>query len=155
VAEWFKAPVLKTGRGFRSLVGSNPTPSAKSWIPPSLGFRQVLDSAKPWIPPSLGVHQALDSPSLGFSFAPIRFAGRRQAFEKCLHSKGGCSRRPKTIFQRAVRSAGRLFTGQKRAQGRVGNGQVDVSLHRLGLAAIPQLVNFSQRWGCGKERAER
>jgi hypothetical protein len=28
VAEWFKAPVLKTGRGFRSLVGSNPTPSA-------------------------------------------------------------------------------------------------------------------------------
>ena len=29
VAEWFKAPVLKTGRGFRSLVGSNPTPSAK------------------------------------------------------------------------------------------------------------------------------
>jgi hypothetical protein len=28
VAEWFKAPVLKTGRGFCSLVGSNPTPSA-------------------------------------------------------------------------------------------------------------------------------
>ena len=28
VAEWFKAPVLKTGRGFRSLVGSNPTPTA-------------------------------------------------------------------------------------------------------------------------------
>ncbi len=28
VAEWFKAPVLKTGRGLRSLVGSNPTPSA-------------------------------------------------------------------------------------------------------------------------------
>jgi hypothetical protein len=28
MAEWFKAPVLKTGRGFRSLVGSNPTPSA-------------------------------------------------------------------------------------------------------------------------------
>jgi hypothetical protein len=31
VAEWFKAPVLKTGRGFRSLVGSNPTPSATCW----------------------------------------------------------------------------------------------------------------------------
>jgi hypothetical protein len=30
VAEWFKAPVLKTGRGLRSLVGSNPTPSAPS-----------------------------------------------------------------------------------------------------------------------------
>lgn len=30
MAEWFKAPVLKTGRGFRSLVGSNPTPSAKN-----------------------------------------------------------------------------------------------------------------------------
>jgi hypothetical protein len=30
VAEWFKAPVLKTGRGFCSLVGSNPTPSASS-----------------------------------------------------------------------------------------------------------------------------
>ena len=29
MAEWFKAPVLKTGRGFRSLVGSNPTPSAR------------------------------------------------------------------------------------------------------------------------------
>jgi hypothetical protein len=29
VAEWFKAPVLKTGRGSRSLVGSNPTPSAR------------------------------------------------------------------------------------------------------------------------------
>ena len=28
MAEWFKAPVLKTGRGFRSLVGSNPTLSA-------------------------------------------------------------------------------------------------------------------------------
>jgi hypothetical protein len=28
VAEWFKAPVLKTGRGFRSLVSSNLTPSA-------------------------------------------------------------------------------------------------------------------------------
>ena len=28
MAEWFKAPVLKTGRGLRSLVGSNPTPSA-------------------------------------------------------------------------------------------------------------------------------
>jgi len=35
VAEWFKAPVLKTGRGFRSLVGSNPTPSA------SLSFANV------------------------------------------------------------------------------------------------------------------
>jgi hypothetical protein len=32
VAEWFKAPVLKTGRGFRSLVGSNPTPSARNLI---------------------------------------------------------------------------------------------------------------------------
>ena len=31
VAEWFKAPVLKTGRGFRSLVSSNLTPSAKIW----------------------------------------------------------------------------------------------------------------------------
>jgi hypothetical protein len=30
VAEWFKAPVLKTGRGEHSLVGSNPTPSARS-----------------------------------------------------------------------------------------------------------------------------
>ena len=30
MAEWFKAPVLKTGRGFRSLVGSNPTPSART-----------------------------------------------------------------------------------------------------------------------------
>jgi hypothetical protein len=29
VAEWFKALVLKTSRGFRSLAGSNPTPSAK------------------------------------------------------------------------------------------------------------------------------
>jgi hypothetical protein len=29
VAEWFKAPVLKTGRGFCSLVSSNLTPSAK------------------------------------------------------------------------------------------------------------------------------
>ena len=29
VAEWLMAPVLKTGRGLRSLVGSNPTPSAK------------------------------------------------------------------------------------------------------------------------------
>ena len=28
VAEWSKAPVSKTGRGFRFLVGSNPTPSA-------------------------------------------------------------------------------------------------------------------------------
>src|SRR5690348_5148951 len=28
MAEWLKAPVLKTGRGLRSLVGSNPTPSA-------------------------------------------------------------------------------------------------------------------------------
>jgi hypothetical protein len=28
MAEWFKALVLKTSRGFRSLVGSNPTPSA-------------------------------------------------------------------------------------------------------------------------------
>ena len=32
MAEWFKAPVLKTGRGFRSLVGSNPTPSASRLI---------------------------------------------------------------------------------------------------------------------------
>ena len=30
VAEWFKAPVLKTGRGLCSLVGSNPTPSAST-----------------------------------------------------------------------------------------------------------------------------
>ena len=30
MAEWFKALVLKTSRGFRSLVGSNPTPSASS-----------------------------------------------------------------------------------------------------------------------------
>jgi hypothetical protein len=29
MAEWLKAPVLKTGRGLRSLVGSNPTPSAR------------------------------------------------------------------------------------------------------------------------------
>ncbi len=28
VAEWLKAPVLKTGRGLVSLVGSNPTPTA-------------------------------------------------------------------------------------------------------------------------------
>ena len=32
VAEWFKAPVLKTGRGLRSLVGSNPTPSAMLYV---------------------------------------------------------------------------------------------------------------------------
>jgi hypothetical protein len=30
VAEWFKAPVLKTGRGLCSLVSSNLTPSATS-----------------------------------------------------------------------------------------------------------------------------
>jgi hypothetical protein len=30
VAEWFKAPVLKTGRGLCSLVSSNLTPSASS-----------------------------------------------------------------------------------------------------------------------------
>jgi hypothetical protein len=30
MAEWLKALVLKTSRGFRSLVGSNPTPSAST-----------------------------------------------------------------------------------------------------------------------------
>jgi hypothetical protein len=30
VAEWFKAPVLKTGRGLSSLVSSNLTPSANT-----------------------------------------------------------------------------------------------------------------------------
>jgi hypothetical protein len=42
VAEWFKAPVLKTGRGFRSLVGSNPTPSAITLLDQTL--RGVLIS---------------------------------------------------------------------------------------------------------------
>ena len=32
VAEWLKAPVLKTGRGLVSLVGSNPTPTV-FWSP--------------------------------------------------------------------------------------------------------------------------
>ena len=41
VAEWFKAPVLKTGRG-QLLVGSNPTPSAKG-----LGF--LLISAQRYV----------------------------------------------------------------------------------------------------------
>jgi hypothetical protein len=34
MAEWLKAPVLKTGRGLRSLVGSNPTPSASPRVRP-------------------------------------------------------------------------------------------------------------------------
>src|SRR3984957_10966997 len=51
MAEWFKAPVLKTGRGLRSLVGSNPTPSANSRQSDRRGhFHQA--SAKWWRPSS-------------------------------------------------------------------------------------------------------
>ncbi len=37
VAEWLKAPVLKTGRGLVSLVGSNPTPTVSLPRTPALG----------------------------------------------------------------------------------------------------------------------
>ena len=58
VAEWFKAPVLKTGRGLRSLVGSNPTPSA----------------------PLLPSCSALGNPTFFKMISSARFAGVAEVF---------------------------------------------------------------------------
>ena len=55
VAEWFKAPVLKTGRGLCSLVSSNLTPSARYLAISMHYYRQysqsiVLSMLEPNVP---------------------------------------------------------------------------------------------------------
>ena len=71
VAERLKAPVLKTGRGFSPLVGSNPTPSASpphyTRLRPSLASlalprppsRPPYFSRPPLSPPSLAERPAI------------------------------------------------------------------------------------------------
>jgi hypothetical protein len=61
VAEWFKAPVLKTGRGLCSLVSSNLTPSANSRNIP-LFSNSLLLIALPGLQTGLQVGFAVSTP---------------------------------------------------------------------------------------------